>query len=119
MTASQTKLYYDIWTVRTHTFDHDCWEVVDLLTHQEIARKVYVYVHTKPIPREFGLIPVRSAFGGFDVYQTSNLDSCYYEAFDQRIKQKCEHVSFHDCIISNGGKIFINPKLQNADGLKN
>ena len=119
MTASQTKLYYDIWAVRTDTLSYDCWEVVDPIKYQEVARKIYVYIHTKPIPREISLIPVRSAFGGFGVYQTSYLDGCYYEAFDQRTKQKCEHVSFHDCIISNGGKIFINPKFQNADGLKN
>jgi hypothetical protein len=119
MTASQTKLYYDVWAVRTHTLNYDCWEVVDPLKYNEIGRKMYVNVHTKPIPREFGLIPVRSAFGGFGVYQTVYLNGCYYEAFDQTIKQKCEHISFHDCVISNGGKIFINPKFQNADGLKN
>jgi len=89
------------------------------MKHQEIGRKIYINVHMKPIPREFGLIPVRSAFGGFGVYQTVYLNGCYYEAFDQKTKQKCEHVSFHDCIIRNGGKIFINPKFQNADGLKN
>jgi hypothetical protein len=103
----------------THTLNYDCWEVVDRLKHQEIAQKMYVYVHMKPIPRNFGLIPVRSAFGGFGVYQTIYLNGCYYEAFDQITKQKCEHVSFHDCIISNGGRIFINPKFQNADGRKN
>jgi hypothetical protein len=119
MTASQTKLYYDIWAVRTRTLNYDCWEVVDPLKYQEIGRKKYVYVHTKPIPRNFGLVPVRSAFGGFGVYQTVYLNNCYYEAFDKTTKQKCEHISFHDCVIRNGGNIFINPKFQNADGLKN
>jgi hypothetical protein len=119
MTASQTKLYYDVWAVRTNALNYDCWQVVDPIQYQEIARKKYIYVHTKPIPRGFGLIPVRSAFGGFGIYQTTYLNNCYYEAFDETIKQKCEHISFHDCVISNGGKIFINPKFQNADGLKN
>jgi hypothetical protein len=119
MTASQTKRYYDVWAVRTHTLNYDCWEIVDPLKHQEIGRKMYIYVHTRPIPREFGLISVRSAFGGFSVYQTVYLNNCYYEAFDKTTKQKCEHISFHDCVISNGGKIFINPKFQNADGLTN
>jgi hypothetical protein len=119
MTASQTKLYYDIWAVRSDTLNYDCWEIVDHLKHQEIARKMYIYVHTKPIPRNFGLIPVRSAFGGFGVYQTAYLNNCSYEAFDKKTEQKCEHVSFNDCVVRNGGKIFINPKFQNADGLKN
>ena len=119
MTASQTKLYYDVWAARTRTLNYDCWKIVDPLKHQQIARKVYVYVHTKPIPRELGLIPVRSAFGGFGVYQTVYLNNCYYEAFDRTTRQKCEHISFHDCILSNGGKIFINSEFQNADGLVN
>ncbi len=119
MTASQTKFYYDIWAVRSSILNYDCWEVVDPLQHQEIARKKYIYVHTKPIPRELGLVPVRSAFGGFAVYQTVYLNDCYYEAFDNTTKQKCEHVSFNECVIRNGGKIFINPKFQNADGLTN
>jgi hypothetical protein len=116
MTASQTKFYYDIWAVRSHTLNYDCWEVVDPLKHREIAQKKYISVHTKPIPREFGLVPVRSAFGGFGVYQTAYLNNCYYEAFDNKIKQKCEHVSFNECVMRNGGKIFINSKFQNADG---
>lgn len=119
MTASQTKLYYDVWAVRTHTLNYDCWETVDPLKHQEIRRKIYVYVHTKPIPRELGLIPVRSAFGGFGVYQTVYLRRCSYKAFDEVANQKCEHISFHNCIISNGGRIFINSEFQNADGLSN
>ena len=119
MTASQTKLYYDVWAVRTHALNYDCWNIVDPLKHQEIARKIYVYVHAKPIPRELGLIPVRSAFGGFGVYQTVYLNNCYYKAFDETIRQTCEHISFHDCIVNNGGKIFINSEFQNADGLTN
>ncbi len=118
MTASQTEAYYDIWAVKSHTLNYDCWEVVGSFKHQEIARKIYIGVHTKPIPREMGLISVRSAFGGFGVYQTLYLNNCHYEAFDKTTRQKCEHISFHDCIISNGGKIFINPKFQNADGHK-
>ena len=119
MTASQTKRYYDIWAVRSQTLNYDCWDIIAPLKDQEIARERYIYVHMKPIPRDFGLIPVRSAFGGFGVYQTMYLNNCYYEAFDQTIQQKCEHVSFHECIGRNGGKIFINPKFQNADGLAN
>ena len=119
MTASQTKLYYDIWAVRSRTLDYDCWKVVDPLQHQDIARKIYINVHMKPIPRYFGLVSVRSAFGGFGIYQTAYLNNCHYEAFDERSKQKCEHVSLHDCIIKNGGQLFINPQFQNSEGLQN
>ena len=119
MTASQTKHYYDVWAVRSHGLDYDCWKAVKYFKHQEIARNIFIHVHSKPIPRDFGLVPVRSAFGGFGVYQTRYLNGCYYEAFDEFNDEKCEHISFHDCILKNGGRIFINPKFQNAEGFIN
>ena len=68
--------------------------------------------------QRFGLIPVRSAFGGFEIYQTIYLNNCTYEIANKNHMEKSKHISFYDCVIKNGGKIFINPKFQNADGLK-
>ena len=118
MTASQTKVYYDIWSVRCRTLNFDCLKALQRNKYQQIVQKICIHVHTKPIPRDFGLIPVRSTFGGFGIYQTIYLNNCTYEVSNKNNAEKSEHISFHDCVIKNGGKIFINPKFQNADGLR-
>ena len=117
MTASQTRAYYDIWALRSDVVNYDCWKVVGTFRNKELAVRKFITVHTKPIPRDFGLVPVSSAFGGFGIYQTSYLHNCTYEGSDRTENQKCEHISFHECIARNGGKIFINPQFQNSDGL--
>lgn len=117
MTASQTKRYYDIWALRSDVVNYDCWKVVGTFRNRELAAQKFIVVHTKPIPKDFGLIPVSSAFGGFGIYQTRYLNNCTYEGFDLIDREKCEHISFHECIVRNGGKIFINPRFQNSDGL--
>lgn len=116
MTASQTEAYYDIWALRTRVVDYDCWAIISRFrsAHRKLAHKFFIEVHTKPIPYDHPLIEVRSAFGGFGVYQTRYLDGCRYEGFDSLSKEKCEHLSLHQCVILNGGRIFINPKFQNS-----
>lgn len=69
MTASRTQGYYVICAVRSLTLTYDCWEVVGSFKHQKIAREIYINVRSKPIPRDFRLIPVNFAFGDFGVYQ--------------------------------------------------
>jgi hypothetical protein len=117
MTASQTQCYYDIWALRTDVVNYDCWKIIVPFKYQDIAQEKYIHIHKKPIPRDFGLIPVQSAFGGFAIYQTQYLNNCYYEGFDRFDREKCEHVTFHECIVRNGGKIFINSRFQNANGI--
>ncbi|CAF3600360.1 unnamed protein product [Rotaria sp. Silwood1] len=121
MTASQSMHYYDIWALRSTVVNYDCWkEVSRYPQYSDIAIKIYIEVHTKPIPKDYTLIPVQSAFGGFAVYQTRYLSNCTYDAFDDQSPYgKCEHVSFNECVIRNGGKIFVNPAFQNSDGLHN
>ena len=119
MTASQTLMYYDVWALRSTTANYDCWAMVRQHYHVDIATKIYVAVHMQPIPRDFGLIHVQSAFGGFAIYQTRFLNNCWYRGSEGSNRDVCEHLSLHLCITNNGGNIFINPKFQNADGLKN
>ena len=116
MTASQTLQYYDVWALRTTTIDYDCWELVESFKHRQIAIEKYVNIHMKPIPIDFGLIPVRSAFGGFAIYQTKYLNNCIYDGIGHSFKETCEHITFHRCIVENGGKFFINPQFQNSNG---
>jgi hypothetical protein len=116
MTASQTQTYYDIWALRAIGINYDCWNMVNRYKHYDIAKKIYVTVHTRPIPRDFGLFHVYSAFGGFGVYQTRYLNDCWYQGLDESHRDRCEHISFHNCIRKNNGSIFINPRFQNSDG---
>jgi hypothetical protein len=53
-------------------------------------------INQKPIPSEYGLMEVHSAFGGAGLYEA------------------CEHVPFHLCIRekNNQGRIFINFDFQ-------
>ena len=117
MTASQTLMYYDVSALRSTGADYDYWTVVKRHHHVDIATKIYVTVHMQPIPRYFGLIRVKSAFGGFAIYQTRYLNDCWYRGSEDSNREMSEHLSFHLCIRNNGGNIFINPKFQNADGL--
>ena len=121
MTASQSVRYYDIWALRSTVVNYDCWkEIARYPLNTDIAIRIYIEVHTKPIPKSHDLIPVQSAFGGFAAYQTRYLGNCTYDASDNESSdRKCEHVSFNQCISRNGGKIFINPAFQNSDGLLN
>jgi hypothetical protein len=116
MTASQTKTYYDIWALRAAGINYDCWITTNQYVHRDIAEKIYVTVHMRPIPRNFGLVHVYSAFGGFGVYQTHYLNDCWYQGMDELRRDRCEHISFHYCIRKNRGSIFVNPRFQNSDG---
>jgi hypothetical protein len=44
------------------------------------------------------------------------LNNCKYDGGAGN-KELCEHVAFHDDIIKNGGKIYINPKMINTVGV--
>ena len=116
MTASQTETYYDIWALRAVGINYDCWITVNRYKHLDIARKIFITVHTRPIPRSFGLLHVYSAFGGFGVYQTKYINGCWYQGSDELGRDSCEHVVFHQCIRKNGGSIFINSRFQNSEG---
>lgn len=119
MTASQTRLYYDLWALRSDTINYDLRLMARKYYHIDIATKIYVTVHTQPIPSDYRLVPVRSAFGGFAIYQTRYLNDCWYVGSDQSNQEICEHIAFNLCVRNNGGTIFINPRFQNSDGLVN
>ena len=119
--------YYDVWTLRTKTFDYNCWDLInhkrqagvhDLITIPSIIAKNQV-----AIPKNKDLIEVDSCFGGLAIYKSSSIKDAEYdgklkncECLRHNILGKCideisEHVPFNKKIKENGGKIFINPKL--------
>ena len=118
MTAAQTAGYYDIWALRSRWMPYDCWRMV--ARHKELnmtwseAAATFVWQQmSRAIPKDHGLIEVNSAFGGFAIYQTKYLNNCSYHGQEDGF-DICEHVPFHRCIKANSGRLFINPKFQNA-----
>ncbi len=118
--GNQTNIYYDLWALRTYDewMPFDCWECV------KIHKKSFEYCvksRFKQIKQDSEPIKVKSCFGGISIYKRKYLDNCSYgtglQGPEGNKYEICEHVAFNECIIKNGGSIFINPKLitQNND----
>ncbi|CAF3931713.1 unnamed protein product [Adineta steineri] len=101
MTASPSDYYYDIWALRTlsdSVMNYDVWRRIGDL---ERSGKNYcggklvdliITIHQKYMPIEYGLLEVRSAFGGSALYKVNSTYGYQYDG------ATCEHVSFHLCI---------------------
>jgi glycosyltransferase involved in cell wall biosynthesis len=118
--ANQRGLYYDIWALRHPQWcPGDCWEESRFLEQHSgnagSARKAAVYGRMVNIPPQSDWLPVQSAFGGLAVYRTSSLHHARYVGLTSEGRPVCEHVAFHARILVQGGPIFINPQLINAD----
>jgi hypothetical protein len=113
--ANQLGNYYDLWALRTYDdwMPFDCWECV---RNNPINMYYCVNSRYKNIPINSNIIKVKSCFGGFAIYKRKYLNNCSYGNGLQGNVHKyelCEHVPFNECIIKNGGYIYINPKLIN------
>ncbi len=118
--ANQHGLYYDIWALRhPHWCPGDCWEESRFLErfsgNAGSARKAAVYSRMVSIPPQNDWLPVQSAFGGLAVYRARGLHHSRYVGLSPEGRPVCEHVAFHAGILAQGGQIFINPRLLNAD----
>jgi hypothetical protein len=118
--ANQRGLYYDIWALRHPQWcPGDCWEESRFLEqfsgNAGSARKAAVYSRMVNIPSQNDWLPVQSAFGGLAVYRSSVLQHARYVGLTPEGRPVCEHVAFHAGILAQGGQIFINPQLINAD----
>jgi hypothetical protein len=79
------------------------------------SKFVAVYSRMIEIPEEGEWIEVDSAFGALAIYKTSAIKGLRYVGTDAHDQEMCEHVNFHKLIKDRGGRIFINPKLINAE----
>ena len=114
--ANQTVNYYDLFALRTF----DDWMPFDWLKCRDIEGKSHQYCldnRFKTISQNEKPIQVLSCFGGTAIYKRKYLDNCDYgKGFQMNGNNKiefCEHVDFNECVINNGGKIYINPKFIN------
>lgn len=118
-TANQAGPYYDIWALR-HTLwsPNDCWEQQEFLMkigmNRYRATRRAVHDRMLVIPQDSDWIDVQSAFGGLAIYRGGVLQDVRYVGVTDDGKEVCEHVSLHQEIQANGGKLFINPALVNA-----
>ena len=123
MTANVRGHYYDIYALR-----HKTWCPADFyiaikndlkkgLSYQKSYLKNVIPKMIKIKPSE-RIIEVDSAFGGLAIYKKSAIpEDGFYIGVDKNGEAICEHVSFHNSIKNNKGKIFINPKLIIGPGI--
>jgi glycosyltransferase involved in cell wall biosynthesis len=117
MTANQNT-YYDLWTLRKKGWlDYDCWYEVharpDYMSFED-AKNIFVQSRFIKIPKNYGLIEVDSAHGGFSIYKSSIVKGCRYRGYNEKNNfEESDIISFCEGVKAKGGKIFINSELIN------
>jgi hypothetical protein len=119
-TANQWGPYYDIFALRHPLWSpNNCWEAQKFLTtlgfDEYDSKFVAVYSRMIQVPEEGEWIEVDSAFGGLGIYKLAMIKGLRYIGENDKGEELCEHVPFHAQIKAKGGRIFINPRLINAE----
>ncbi len=83
-----------------------------LFLKSDSIRRKTVYKNMRMLAPWGSLIPVESAFGALAIYETKCLIISDYGVIQSEYSE-CEHVFFHKLLISNGQKLFINPRMIN------
>lgn len=108
--------YYDIWALRAKGWcEGDCWQEYNKLkTEMSDSEALAAAVTSKQIylDQNSGLVSVDSAFGGLGIYKALFFLKGRYEGVKDG-NEVCEHVHFNKMLISQGAKLYINPKLIN------
>lgn len=110
--ANQSYRYYDIWALRDENIDFDCIEAIHALKSR-MPKPEAVGKFQRHIPRNSGLLPVKSAFGGLGVYKVSSLDqnSRYVGRVNNSNREICEHVPLNLYLTGKGCKLFIDSSM--------
>jgi hypothetical protein len=116
--ANQLGTYYDMWALRhPELCPGDVWEDVFDWVVRRGASDEEAYAATFG-PRVLSLpvggqpLEVDSAFGGAAIYKIASIpEECRYSGSYENGTERCEHVSFHECLKRNGKQIFINTKF--------
>ena len=97
--------YYDLLALRTL----DDWMPGDYKSCKRRCPQPVCHGANRVIPNESEPVEVLSLFGGLAIYRFALLDGCWYD----EAAQQCEHVAFNRCLRRrNGGRLYINPRLQ-------
>ena len=126
--ANQPTCYYDVWALRDEVCPRDFQlEMIAIHIQNQVAmqhnrpdlmqpldQENFAKKYQTPKPRELGLWPVESAFGGAGMYRTDRIGHAKYIAYQQVqlpylkepiVRPVCEHVAFHSQL---PGKMFVN-----------
>lgn len=108
--------YYDLLALRHPLWNHrDPFEfqtfLLSLGLSKRSADRAAITSKMIKIPTTASLIEVRSAFGGFGVYRTSQLSNARYLNVDSSNLECSEHVAFNEAIVNAGGRLFIVPSM--------
>jgi len=116
--ANQSHRYYDLLALRHEYWcPHNVFEEYLWLKNfmpPGRAKSLAIYRRMIKIQRNFPLIPVMSAFGGFAIYKRQYFVSSSYSREERDNPSDIDHVILNRRIIENGGSLFINPRLINA-----
>lgn len=123
MTANQLT-YYDLWCLRCKGWlDYDCWfEVSNRPSYMtfEDAHNMHVKSKFIKIPKNYGLIEVDAAHGGFGIFKSSYAKGARYRGHnDNNSFEECDLINFCRHVRAQNGKIFINSQLINHYNYKN
>jgi hypothetical protein len=118
--ANQDGPYYDIWALKHKYWNPvDCYQQTkffgDLTNKTELSTLINVHSKQIIIPKNHDWIEVESAYGGLSIYRFDAFISGESYTPSQEMEIVCDCIPFHKKITDTGFKIFINPKLINAD----
>jgi hypothetical protein len=119
-TANQRAPYYDIWALRHQDWcANDCWAeyryLRKFISSDRVAKYVSIFSKMLLIPPESKWIEVDSAFGGLAIYRKRLFSVGIYSGLTHENAPVCEHVAFNKALRAKGYRIYINPKLINAE----
>jgi len=123
MTANQLN-YYDIWCLRAKGWvENDCWYAIhNRPSYMSYDEAFIMYVGSKfiQIPKNYGLIEVDAAHGGFGIYKSSFAKGSRYRGSSEAGNaEECDLVNFCSDVKKKGGRIFINSELMNMNNVNN
>lgn len=118
--ANQLGVYYDMFALR-----HKEWMPYDYkILYKSLKKKNpkykkhlhdILYSRVKTIPTNSEWIEVESSFAGLAIYKKECFDKSEYVGLYEDGEEICEHVPFNQKLRSYGTKLFINPRLINAN----
>jgi hypothetical protein len=123
MTANQLN-YYDLWCLRAKGWvENDCWyEVNTRPSYMSYEEAYMINVGSKfiSIPKNYGLIEVDAAHGGFSIFRSDYAKGSRYRGHNEAgTAEECDLVNFCYDVKKKGGKIFINSELKNMHNVDN
>lgn len=117
MSANQLN-YYDLWCLRCKGWvEDDCWyNIHHRPPYMSYDEAYLIHVGSKfiQIEKNFGLIQVDAAHGGFSIFRSDFAKGSRYRGHTEALDaEECDLVKFCYDVKAKGGKMFINSRMVN------